>query len=255
MSVPIDLLRWAGTWTVSVTYSQYAVVQSPVDLSIYIYVGVPDITGGTDPSVPNVVWLLYSSGGGGGGGITSLNGLTDPAMSITSTDASVTITPVAPNSVDLSVGAFPSAYGSFSSTITTPLNPGSETFVLLTTIDVIPLAGLTFILPSSQVGVDNTGIYKCLASVQLDKTSPGLAVIDMYPKVNGTAVPNSATKLNINQNQEDVMTVEWFFSLSAGDNIAIALYTTSSGVRALAVPAAAPIPAIPSIILTIVRIA
>lgn len=238
------------------TYSQYAVVQSPVDLSIYIYVGVPDITGGTDPSVPNVVWLLYSSGGGGGGGITSLNGLTDPAMSITSTDTTVIITPVAPNNVNLSVpGVFPSAYGSFSSTITTPLNPGSETFILYDTIDVIPLAGLTFFLPSSQIIVDRAGIYKCLASVQLDKTSPGLADVDMYPKVNGTAVPNSATKLNLNQNQEDIMTVEWFLSLNANDRIEIALYTTSSGVQALAVPAAPPVPAIPSIITTILRIA
>lgn len=58
MSIPVNLLRWAGVWDATTSYSQYDFVQSPIDSNCYIYVGVPDIVGGTDPSVSNPLWVL-----------------------------------------------------------------------------------------------------------------------------------------------------------------------------------------------------
>jgi hypothetical protein len=51
------------------------------------------------------------------------------------------------------------------------------------------------------------------------------------------------------------MVVEWFLELTAGDAVSINLASTTDGLQALAVPAAAPVPAIPSVITTITRIA
>jgi len=91
--------------------------------------------------------------------------------------------------------------------------------------------------------------------VQLDKTTGGAAILDLYPLVDGVALPNSATKINIAKTGEDIMTVEWYITLGANQAVSVALYSASSGFRALAVPEAVPVPAIPSIILTISRIA
>jgi hypothetical protein len=77
----------------------------------------------------------------------------------------------------------------------------------------------------------------------------------LYPLVDGVPVPNSATRLNVTKTGEDIMTVEWYLTLSANQAVSIALYSSSTGFRALAIPEASPVPAVPSIILTLMRIA
>jgi len=76
----------------------------------------------------------------------------------------------------------------------------------------------------------------------------------MYPSINGVAVPNSATRVVINQNIESLMTVEWYLNISQGQYISINLYSTFTGARALAVSASNPVPLVPSIITTIMKI-
>jgi hypothetical protein len=49
------------------------------------------------------------------------------------------------------------------------------------------------------------------------------------------------------------MTVEWFLELNEKDYITIVMFSASAGLQALAIPSAG-IPAIPSIITTIMRI-
>lgn len=217
MSVPINQLVWAGTWNVSSRYPQYQFVQSPLDSLCYVNPNTKPNVGGPDPSA-------Y-------------------------VQPSTTWVVLDPQPTTLV------AYGSFSSTTTQNLAQNTELVVQYNTADVSAVGLNTPTFPASIIKVAYGGVYKVLASIQVDKTTGGTADIDMYPLINGTAVPNSATKLSVTQNTEDVMTVEWFLTLNATDNISIACYTTSTGVRLLAVPASAPIPAIPSIILTILRIA
>ena len=149
---------------------------------------------------------------------------------------------------------FAPASGSFSSTVSQTIAATTPLPLLYDTID-IPSVGMTCITPSANITVANTGRYKVLASLQADRTMGGNSDLEMYIAINGTAVPNSATRLQINQNEELVMTVEWFVDITAGQSISIVVYSPNNGMRALAVPAAPPVPAIPSIITTVLRIA
>ena len=152
----------------------------------------------------------------------------------------------------------PIAYGSFSSTQTQVVNPAFPALAPLplvyNTTDITPL-GVSCATPSASIVVATTGVYKVLSSVQCDKTTINVGDLEMWIAVGGVAVPNSATRLAINQNLESVMVVEWFLELTAGDAVSINLASTTDGLQALAVPAAAPVPAIPSVITTITRIA
>ena len=147
-----------------------------------------------------------------------------------------------------------SAYGSFSSTQTQNVPATTETPLVYDTADLTPI-GMTCSLPSADIVITNSGTYKVLASVQCDKTTGGAGDLEMWCSRNGVAVPNSATRIQINQNTESLMAVEWFLDIPAGVSLSISLYSSTTGLQALAVPASAPVPSIPSIITTILRIA
>ena len=154
-------------------------------------------------------------------------------------------------------GYFTPEYGSFSSTQIQGLTSNVPLAVVYDTADINPPIGMTCSLPSSQIVVTNGGVYKVLSSLQCDNTAGGGAdVLDMFVAVNGTPVPNSATRLAINAATESVMTVEWFLPMGPGDTVeVVALAPASSTLQLLAVPAAPPVPVIPSIITTVLRIA
>jgi len=154
--------------------------------------------------------------------------------------------------------ASPAVYGSFSSTDTQLVNPAFPILAALPlaydTVDITPF-GVSCAVPSADIVVGIAGVYKVLSSVQCDKTTVNVGDLEMWIAVGGVAVPNSATRVAINQNIETLMAVEWFVELAAGDAVSINLASSADGLRALSVAAAAPVPAIPSIITTILRIA
>jgi hypothetical protein len=150
--------------------------------------------------------------------------------------------------------ASPACYGSFSSTQTQTITATTPLPVIYNTAD-IDAFGVSCDLPSADIVIGVAGVYKVLASAQCDRTGLLTGEIDMYVSVNGTAVPNSATRLVVNQNLESVMTVEWLLDLAVGDEVAVVVYSGVAGNQLLAVAAASPVPAIPSIITTVVRVA
>ena len=144
-------------------------------------------------------------------------------------------------------------YGSFSSTQIQGIAVGVPTPATYDTVDIEPV-GVALSSPSSiRIGV--AGVYRVLSSIQVNKTTGGFAELEMFPQVNLTPVPNSGTRVEVNQNAEIPMTVEWFLDLNVGDEVFIQIYTPAAGLELLAVPAAVGLPAIPSIITTIQRIA
>jgi hypothetical protein len=143
------------------------------------------------------------------------------------------------------------AYGSFSSTQTQNVTQNTPLPVSHDTQDITP-KNIYASLPTTDIYVRNKGVYKVLTSLQCNKTSGGAGDLEMFIVVSGTPVPNSTTRIQINQNQEVVMTVEWFLELEANDYVRIVLFSATTGLQALAI-SGAPIPDIPSIITTIMR--
>jgi hypothetical protein len=150
------------------------------------------------------------------------------------------------------VEAVEPAYGSFSSTQTQNLTQNTPLPFTYDTQDITPV-GVS--QSGASIVVQRAGVYKVLSSLQCNKTSGGAGDMEFWIGKNGTAVPNSATRIQINANQEVVMAVEWFLDLAASDTLAVIGFSSTTGLQALAVASAGPVPAIPAIITTILRIA
>ena len=154
-------------------------------------------------------------------------------------------------------GGFTPVLGSFLSSTTQPAtvtNPVAITFSerTLGSIDVV---GSSY--PESRVVIPTTGTYRCMFSAQCDSTS-GSQFVEVFPVVNGTPLPNSNTRIRVGVTVELCLTAEYFLSFTAGDRLQLFMVGSSTAARLLALtrgegtPA---IPDIPSIILTIQRIA
>lgn len=112
--------------------------------------------------------------------------------------------------------------------------------------------GVTIGSPTSRIYVDRPGIFNIQFSAQLDKTSGGTAFVYIWLRVNGVDVPNSASQVRIQGNNAEVIAA-WNFveQLNAGDYFELMWSVDSTSVILLAAAASAPVPAIPSVILTV----
>lgn len=140
-------------------------------------------------------------------------------------------------------------YGQFFRPDTLPITPNTPTPLLLTQTALARRIGLTI----AGVRIQRAGVYRVLASVQVDKEPGGGSVgeLNIYPAVNNTPVPDSNTKVNVGPSEEVVLTVEWFLPLATNDVVSLLAFTPTAGIRVLGVPIVPPEPAIPSVILTI----
>ena len=106
--------------------------------------------------------------------------------------------------------------------------------------------------PTSRVYVDTPGIYNYDMSFQLDKTSGGVGDFYIWFRLNGVDVANSASYIQIQGNNHEIFSsLNYFFDLNAGDYVEIMFSVSTLSVELAAFAAAAPVPAIPSIILTV----
>lgn len=106
--------------------------------------------------------------------------------------------------------------------------------------------------PSSRIYVDTNGVYDFQFSIQVDKTAGGTALFWIWARKNGTDVANSASQIRIQGNNAEIFTAaNYFFDLKAGDYVEFVWATDDTSVELAAFAAAAPVPAIPSIIVTV----
>lgn len=112
--------------------------------------------------------------------------------------------------------------------------------------------GVTIGTPTSRIYTDRPGFYNIQFSAQLDKTSGGVGLVFIWLRVNGVNVANSATQIRIQGNNSEVVAA-WNFVefLNAGDYFELMWSTDDTSCIILTEPAVAPVPAIPSIILTV----
>lgn len=106
--------------------------------------------------------------------------------------------------------------------------------------------------PTSRIIVDKQGIYNFQFSLQLDKSSSAVGYVYVWPRVNGTDIPNSATKVAIQGPTAEVVAA-WNFVLQMNnsDYFELMWSTSDTGCHISHEPASSPVPAVPSAILTV----
>ena len=108
---------------------------------------------------------------------------------------------------------------------------------------------------NSKIKVSRPAIYNIQFSIQIDKTSGGTGLFYIWPAINGTAVPNSASLIQIQGNNHEIFSAANFFlPLSNGDYFQLYFSVDDLSVQLQQFAASAPVPAIPSIILTVMQV-
>lgn len=143
-----------------------------------------------------------------------------------------------------------SRYGTFYDTTTqtaTVINTAQAI-----TFNTTDLSQGVVLATTSRVQVDSEGIYDFQTSIQLDKTTGGTAIFDLWFRLNGVDVADSASRIRIQGNNAEIFSsLNYFFNLKANDYVELMFSVTDLGVELTAFAASAPVPGIPSIILTV----
>lgn len=117
------------------------------------------------------------------------------------------------------------------------------------------------LVDNSKITVPNTGVYDLQFSMQLRNTDNQQHESVIWFKVNGTDVPNSATRITVparkNNNIYGYAVAAWniFLSMNSSDYVEIYWQTSSALVTMEHDSAGATYPAIPSVIVTIQQVA
>lgn len=105
---------------------------------------------------------------------------------------------------------------------------------------------------TSRIYVDEPGVYDFQFSAQLDNTSGGNHLIYIWARVNGVDVANSASQVRL-KGTDGELVAAWNFvlSLKQDDYFELMYSVDNTAVQILSQAAVAPVPAIPSVILTV----
>lgn len=144
-----------------------------------------------------------------------------------------------------------SRYGSFYDTTTqtaTTINTAKAITFNTTDLSQGVYVGTT----TSRIYVDTEGVYDFQTSLQLDSTVATDEHFYLWFAVNGVDVANSASTVRLKgNNSELILALNFFLDLKAGDYVELMYSVTNLGVNVLYAAASPPVPAIPSIILTV----
>lgn len=157
------------------------------------------------------------------------------------------------------VAPFTAIYGSFGSS-QTQLQTGNvaNTPTPVTHNETFVSNGVSYdIANPSRLVVSATGVYKVAFSIQFDKSGGGNSIAEVWLRVNGNNVPNSASRCVVaGQTGETFPYVEFYVPLNAGQYVECVFTSPDATMAVTAFPASvAPvIPAVPSIISNIQRI-
>lgn len=179
-----------------------------------------------------VVTGTISNGGGVAGTVLDVTAVTSGTISIGQTLTGTGIT------AGTRVIAFVSGTG------------GTGTY----TVDVSQLVASTTInaTKSSRVQVTQAGAYNFQFSIQLDKTTGGTGLFFVWARINDSDQAWSASQLRLQGNNAEIfVALNLIYSLNANDYFELMYSVDDTSVQMLAQAASAPVPAIPSVILTV----
>jgi hypothetical protein len=193
-------------------------------------------------------------------------------ISPTTAGALTNVEPTAPN-VAISVAAVISANSSTGILLVRPLLHArthygvfsSDTSQTAAVVETAYAVEFTDTDVSSGVALDDAdgslviptraGLYNFQFSAQLAKSNSSLGYAWIWPRVNGTDIPNSATKVSIAGTSSEVVP-SWNFVLpmDAGDEFQLMYAFSATSISFDAVEAETFCPAIPSVILTVTQV-
>lgn len=109
--------------------------------------------------------------------------------------------------------------------------------------------------PTSRIVVTYAGIYNFQFSAQVDKASGATAHINFWIRKNGVDVPYSAGIVAVQgTSAESVPAWNYLITLAANDYVELMFSVDDTNLQITAAAAAAPVPAIPSVILTVTQV-
>jgi len=144
-------------------------------------------------------------------------------------------------------------YGNFfDTTIQTIVGVNTHQPIRLNTTD---LSNQVSIANSSHIVIANSGVYNIQFSLQIDKVTAAGAHIYIWLRKNGLDVPNSATELAVQGTFSEVVAA-WNFVVesNANDYYELVISATDINIRLKAVSASGVVPAIPSVIVSVVSV-
>lgn len=144
-----------------------------------------------------------------------------------------------------------SRYGSFYDTTTQTAAAANTAYAM--TFNTTDLSRGVYIgSPTSRIYIDESSLYDFQFSAQFDNTSGGDHLAWIWLRKNGTNVTDSAGEIRLKGNNgELVASWNYFIELAAGDYVELMWSVSDTSVQMTARPAVAPVPGIPSIILTV----
>lgn len=142
-------------------------------------------------------------------------------------------------------------YGTFYDT-TTQVAAAINTATLITFNTTDLSFGVYRGATTSRIYVDEPGVYNFQFSLQLDNTSGGNHLAYIWCRINGVDVANSASQVRL-KGTDGELVAAWNFVLSMndGDYFELVYSVSDVAVQLVAQAAVAPVPAIPSVILTV----
>lgn len=142
-------------------------------------------------------------------------------------------------------------YGVFSDSTTQTAAAINTAYAV--TFDTTELSNGVYIgSPTSRVYVDRPGVYDFQFSAQLDQSSSAAHDVYIWADINGTTQARTATKITLVGNNAAVAAAwNFVFNMNAGDYFRLMWSTSNTACQITAAAAAAPAPAIPSVILTV----
>ena len=106
--------------------------------------------------------------------------------------------------------------------------------------------------PTSRIICARAGTYNFQFSLQLNKTSAAAKNVWIWARINGSDVANSATEVTlVGNNAAAVAAWNFVFTMAANDYFELVWSTDDTACQIVSIASAAPVPAIPSVILTV----
>ena len=167
-------------------------------------------------------------------------------------DVNVTVTGT---SIGVQVGP-QEYYGSFYSTV--DQSNGGATVANKMTYNTTDFSNGVSIVSNSRITMANAGVYNIQFSAQLDKTDSGDDTVQIWLQKNGSNIANSNTETTLTGNAgKHVAAWNWFVNAAAGDYFEICWHSSDTAVflNYIAAASSPSRPAIPSVILTVNKVA